>query len=147
MGAWNENAKEYQQRRRAAGLDPRSRETPEQRANRLAAARRYTKRWRETPNGRAKERLSHVRRKYGMGEEEYTALLHAQDFKCAVCGTDEPGRRDGESFAVDHDHLAGHVRGLLCIRCNVGIGQLRDDPALIMKAADYLLKDNLKNHG
>lgn len=54
---------------------------------------------------------------------------------CKVCGNEEPlGRR----LAVDHDHVTGAIRGLVCTRCNRLIGMAEDDPALLVKAARYL---------
>lgn len=41
-------------------------------------------------------------------------------------------------LSVDHDHISGHVRGLLCRNCNSAIGLLRDDPELIRRAANYV---------
>jgi hypothetical protein len=49
----------------------------------------------------------------------------------------EPGGR-GDCFKVDHDHVTGAVRALLCHGCNIGIGLFRDDPGLLEDAASYL---------
>lgn len=92
-------------------------------------------------------RADHRRRTFNLTPEDYDALLRRQNFRCAVCPSVDSGRKGTPELVVDHDHTTGAVRGLLCHRCNLGIGGLRDDPTLLLKAADYLLKDNLKNHG
>ena len=66
---------------------------------------------------------------------EFDALLAAQSGRCAICGTDKP---NGHGWHVDHNHKSGAVRGILCSGCNVGIGQLRDDPAILRAATAYL---------
>jgi Recombination endonuclease VII len=43
-----------------------------------------------------------------------------------------------ERQAVDHDHVTGFVRGVLCTGCNSGMGQLRGDPWVIRRAIEYL---------
>lgn len=53
---------------------------------------------------------------------------------CEVCG----GRDEGKRLALDHCHETGVVRGMLCQRCNTAIGQMRDDPSLLRRAAAYL---------
>lgn len=77
-------------------------------------------------------------KRYGLSQEDYDTLLRKQDFKCAICGSADSGRKDSDIFAVDHDHQTGHIRGLLCGPCNVGLGMMRDDPARLDKAKAYL---------
>ncbi|MCP4251056.1 MAG: hypothetical protein GY778_28800 [bacterium] len=74
-------------------------------------------------------------RKYGLSVEGFRLMLYAQDGVCLLCRrTDQFGRR----LAVDHCHETGEIRGLLCGRCNVALGMLRDDPELLRAAAEYL---------
>ena len=72
---------------------------------------------------------------YGLSPEQYLQLLAEQGNKCPVCGTDLTGHR---KYAVDHCHKTGRVRGILCPKCNTGLGHFKDDPELLNKAADYL---------
>lgn len=77
---------------------------------------------------------------YRMTPKEFNALWVSQDGKCAICDVDMmPKGRTPTSVAVDHNHVNGAVRGLLCRVCNVGIGYLRDDPDLLVRAAEYLV--------
>lgn len=64
-------------------------------------------------------------------------LIAAQGNRCAICGRsgeDAPHKR----LALDHDHATGCIRGMLCLQCNSGLGQFRDDPALLAAAIRYL---------
>lgn len=65
-----------------------------------------------------------------------------QGDRCAVCGVDATSKKNAHhkyaGLFVDHCHSTGRVRGLLCHQCNVGLGNFRDDPALLAKAAAYL---------
>ena len=106
-------------------------------ARREARAAR-SKTWREANRERQKahSRRHHLRRAFGMALEEYDAILEKQGGRCAICGTTDPSPWDW--FCIDHDHETGLVRGLLCLACNVCIGQAGDDPALLRKAVRYL---------
>ncbi|MGZ6587108.1 MAG: endonuclease VII domain-containing protein [Solirubrobacteraceae bacterium] len=84
------------------------------------------------------ERRERLLQKYGLTFDAYEALLAAQGGGCAICRTTEPGGRWGTHFAVDHDHDTGRVRGLLCSRCNVMLGNAQDDPARLRAGAAYL---------
>lgn len=86
---------------------------------------------------------------YRLTEQQYDAMLEAQGSACAICGTTDGGAGRGRSnarFGVDHDHsccpgdrsCGACVRGLLCVKCNSGIGFLRDDPQIVTAALRYL---------
>lgn len=75
---------------------------------------------------------------YGMAPGEYARMLAEQKGRCAICGTDDPAPR--RNFAVDHCHETGLVRGLLCGKCNTGIGQLQHSIDIILSAARYLVR-------
>jgi hypothetical protein len=77
-----------------------------------------------------------LRRKYGITFEDYTAMLAQQGGGCAICGG---VNADGRVLHVDHHHGTGAVRGLLCQKCNHGIGLFRDTPDLLTRAIAYLL--------
>ena len=75
-------------------------------------------------------------KKYGITFEQYHVMLAAQGGHCAICSATEGGGRG--AFHVDHDHVTGKVRGLLCHYCNTAVGNMKDDPALLRAAANYL---------
>lgn len=72
---------------------------------------------------------------YGITPEEFRRLLELQKGCCAICGGPPVGRKN---LSVDHCHTTGRIRGLLCGLCNTGIGNLKDSPELLEKAAQYL---------
>lgn len=75
-------------------------------------------------------------RRYGITLDEFAARLAAQGGRCLLCHTDTPGGQG--HFHVDHCHDTNRVRGLLCSRCNVGIGMLGHDVGVLRRAIDYL---------
>lgn len=90
---------------------------------------------------RAKNRHRNLSR-YDLTTDAYDTMLRGQGGVCAVCQKPETeiDRRTGAviSLSVDHDHATGAVRGLLCRRCNVGIGAFADNPVVLRSAASYL---------
>ena len=77
-----------------------------------------------------------LKQKYGLSLEEYDTMLLEQNGCCAICGTDTPGGNG--RFHVDHCHSSNRVRGLLCARCNIGLGFFRDNTVVLARAIEYL---------
>jgi hypothetical protein len=85
-------------------------------------------------------RTYHLRRRYGITAEEADLMLESQGGACAIC-------RSAPADHVDHDHETGSVRALLCFNCNGGLGQFRDDPAVLRAAADYVEEHRRRQAG
>ncbi len=88
-------------------------------------------------------RNSHLKKKYGMTLDEFYAYWDAGRGQCFICGKSMqmPLPKQGQGLdvvAVDHDHITGKIRGLLCNACNKGLGLFKDDIDLLNKAAKYL---------
>jgi hypothetical protein len=76
-------------------------------------------------------RTYHLKRRYGITAAEADVMLQEQRGLCAIC-------KAAPAVHVDHDHASGNVRALLCFNCNGGLGQFKDDPAVLRAAAEYV---------
>ncbi len=83
---------------------------------------------------RAEQRNRQLIKRHGISAAEFDALLASQGGVCAVCGEAGGMRRP----AVDHSHITGDIRGILCSNCNTAIGLLADLPERADAAALYL---------
>ena len=72
---------------------------------------------------------------YGLSREDYQRMLIAQNGACAICH-----RKSKRRLCVDHCHITGEVRGLLCHNCNTALGLLDDDPKRMLAAGRYVLR-------
>lgn len=108
-------------------------------------------RQRDRFNGDEEARLDHRHKitqrskmkRYGITAEYAYELLDNQGGCCAVCGQSVSFGRDTprrEQACIDHCHNSGDVRGILCSKCNSGLGMLNDDPSILSKAIEYLTK-------
>ena len=86
-------------------------------------------------------RKSHLKKKYGLTLEAWNNMLIAQNSCCAICKT-HIDNCTHQQLAVDHDHVTGKVRALLCDLCNTALGKFKDSPELLREAADYLERHN-----
>ena len=83
-------------------------------------------------------RTNTLKRNFGITLDDYDRMLKSQNNKCAICNSTSTGRKGTKYFAVDHCHTTKKVRGLLCTRCNAGIGYMKDDVEILEKAIAYL---------
>ncbi len=84
----------------------------------------------------AASRDTYLKRIYNISEDFYNNLLQQQNYVCAICKQ----KCNHKALAVDHNHRTGHVRGLLCHKCNVGLGHFEDNKEFLLSAIDYLNK-------
>ena len=93
-----------------------------------------SKEWYE--NNKDRVRNNQLVKEFGITLDQYNSMLEKQNGVCALCfgGPDAKSKK----LAVDHCHSTGKIRSLLCRGCNVGIGNLKDSPELLEKAAQYI---------
>ena len=91
---------------------------------------------------RKSARNSNFMREYGISLETRNRLVTNQAGNCAICGD-----RVGEALHIDHCHKTGKVRGMLCFKCNNGLGSFNDSIDLLASAASYLINSRLKETG
>jgi hypothetical protein len=107
--------------------------SPEHKQARMrAASARYRQRH---PDRIRKYNLKYL---YGVTPDQYQTLIASQKGLCAICN--EPQTLDRPLY-LDHCHTTLEPRGLLCHRCNTGLGNFRDNPALLDKAKEYINRD------
>jgi hypothetical protein len=98
----------------------------------------YQKQW----NLENREHTAHEnrRRRYGVSREQYDEILDRQDGLCAICRGPEKRMIYGRlrPLAVDHNHVTGQIRGLLCSSCNQAIGFFDEDEQKMVAAIAYL---------
>lgn len=86
----------------------------------------------------------YLKRRYGITLAEFNEKLKQQENGCAICGSvNGKANKRNDRLTVDHNHATGELRGILCHRCNWGLGQFDDDTELLVKAIEYLKSYNL----
>lgn len=100
-----------------------------------------SRRWNKANPEKVKEmsRKAYLKRVFDLTPEEYNRMFEAQGGVCAICG--EPERVDRLKYlSIDHNHITGKVRGLLCSRCNFVVGVTGENIVILQRTIDYLRK-------
>jgi len=100
--------------------------------------KRYWKKWSAENAEKLRERDVgyNLKRKFNMTVEDYNVLLQSQNNTCATC--DKTHSSNGKRLAVDHCHVTGKIRGLLCNECNTALGLVKENPVVLLELIDYL---------
>jgi len=75
----------------------------------------------------------HLKKCYGIKQDDYQMMLNYQEHKCAICN-----EKLGEKLFVDHSHSTEEVRGLLCLNCNLALGYVKENRQILENMIDYL---------
>jgi hypothetical protein len=98
-------------------------------------ARNRIQAWRDAnPEKVVAQRRRGNLRRYGLTPEQYAMMYLEQDEACAICLAPSPSG----PLHVDHDHVTGAVRQLLCTCCNTALGKFRESPEILARALEYL---------
>ena len=79
-----------------------------------------------------------LKRQYGLDWEAYHAILKMQNDCCAICLSPDSGSMCSQRLFVDHCHVTGKVRGLLCHHCNSALGHFQDNIHILQSAITYV---------
>jgi hypothetical protein len=91
----------------------------------------------KAPNKRPDKRYSHLARVYSISKDDFTKMLVDQGGACAVCHSKFESNKDTH---VDHNHKTGRIRGLLCFKCNILLGNSNENTATLSGAIAYINK-------
>ena len=94
---------------------------------------KYNKKYRD--NNKDKIKNSKLLTRYGITLDDFNKMLKSQDNKCAIC---LQKLKLGRSTHVDHCHSTNKVRGLLCVKCNLALGLLKDNVEALDRIYKYL---------
>lgn len=98
--------------------------------------RETSRQWRlRNPDSVRRANIRSNLREYGLTVEEFDKLLIEQLGRCVICSRPMVGHKEPH---VDHDHVTGKVRGLLCKSCNLILGCADDSDEVLLRAIVYL---------
>lgn len=83
----------------------------------------------------------YLQKQYGISLKEYEEIFKLQDNSCAICKSKKVKNKQHKYLHLDHCHKTGKIRGILCSRCNVGLGHFNDDIKLLYEVIRYLEKN------
>jgi hypothetical protein len=87
-------------------------------------------------------RRSHLKKVYGLTPLDVETMLEDQEYRCCICDKQTAGIGRGKQYLnIDHHHISGKIRGLLCSGCNKGLGYFNEDTQALQKAIEYLRRD------
>jgi len=115
---------------------------------------KYARDYSRSEKGKVASRSARLKNDHNISIGEYDEMLKYQNGVCAICGERETRKIKGkiQSLSIDHNHITGQIRGLLCATCNLALGNLRADERdgidILTSAVSYLRNnDNVHKDG
>jgi hypothetical protein len=84
---------------------------------------------------------SDLQRRYNLSLAEFQQMKESQNCRCKICSNElifGKANKSENNARIDHNHLTGKVRGLLCHKCNSMLGMANDNVMVLSKAIEYL---------
>ena len=131
----NEKQKQYYRENREKKLEYSKKYYSEHRSEVLEYFRKRYK----NPEVKLRQKARSRQKRYGLSSIEYNKMINKQKNKCAVCPT-KLSKLPSKQVHVDHDHKTGKVRGLLCQKCNLALGLLKENLLIVRSLLKYLGK-------
>lgn len=97
--------------------------------------------WHLKPKYRELAKNWRLKNVWGMDRRTYDKMVEEQGGVCAICKCPDPRNQ----LCIDHNHRTGDIRGLLCHRCNRGLGIIRDDVNVLYDFIKYLNKYDIQH--
>ena len=94
---------------------------------------------RRTPEVLTHKSILDRMRRYGMSQEFFWDMWESQNAQCAICLVDLV--ITSKTTHVDHCHVTGTVRGILCQACNMVLGHAKDNTDVLLRAVEYLRRE------
>jgi len=134
MAKWLRNHPEARERNRLRNIAWRAKDRKK--------FNQYMSEWKS--NNLDKVRQYKWKERYGITPEQYNEMLISQGGVCVICEQEETAQHNTsnrvQKLAVDHDHVTGKIRGLLCQDCNRGIAKFHDNVPRMKNAIKYLTR-------
>jgi len=103
---------------------------------------KYHNSWKPSAAYREVQKDRFLKKRYGINNHDYEKMLLSQNNSCAICKSVnlnfDPRVGKNRRMAVDHCHVSGKTRGILCYKCNIGLGNFKDNIDYLLSAINYL---------
>lgn len=103
----------------------------------------YVKNYQKENRNAVRQKGYKLKHRYGMDEADWWLILESQEWACLICSRAWAEGDPRSRWHVDHSHVTGKVRGILCSTCNRGLGQFQDSPTLMRQAALYVEREEV----
>jgi len=134
-----EKLKEYQKKYVQSPKGKETKKKSRKKYSKSPKGKKSQKKWRKSPKGKSIDYANNIKQKYNLEIDDYNRMFNEQNGCCIICGVHQS--KLTKRLSIDHNHKTGKIRGLLCHKCNIGLGVFEDSIEILQKAIEYLKKE------